>query len=65
MASIQPKVKLLSQQSAEHGKSRGLATLVNEQLSPLKTAVPITEEQTPINLHRPENMQPQADGVGV
>lgn len=37
--------------------------LEKEQLLPLKTAVPITEEQTSINLHLPENMQPQADGV--
>lgn len=43
---------------------RKVLQMENLGLSPLKAAVPITEEQTPINFHQPENMQPQADAVG-
>lgn len=69
MASVQPKVEPPSQQtSAENVKSRRLA---KSSVSPFKTAVQrstfaftFTEEQTPIKLHHPENLQPRADGVG-
>lgn len=69
MASVQPKVESPSRHiSAENGKSRRFG---KSNVSPLRTAVQrstfaftFTEEQTPIKLHRPENLQPWADGVG-
>lgn len=69
MASVQTKVEPPSQHTgAENVKARPLG---KSSVSPLKTAVhkstftfTFTEEQTPIKLHRPENLQPWADGVG-
>lgn len=69
MASVQAKVEPPSQHtSAENGKSRRFGEC---SVSPLKTAVQrstfaftFTEEHTPIKLHRPEKLQPRADGVG-